>query len=198
VISRTGAGSRTRRRFGAFAVGAAVVALVLTGCASSPAHRAAPEDSYGALPSWLPSDTTQPNSLLVADVHHPAVTSEGDTVEVHLQHASVRMTVVGPQVPGQGLPVQPKDTTCTWTVTVSAATAAVRLRPGDFDTIDHLGARYRVAPVPGQPAIPDHVGPGRSASFELRTAMPTGEGVLRWSAGTGSVLAGWDFVVEND
>ena len=192
-----GVGSRTRRRLGALLLGGALAGMLLSGCAPAPA-RPSVSDTYGSLPSWIPTDTSRPNSVLVADVAHPAVTSEGDEVEVHLAHGSVRMTIVGPVVPGQGLPVQPVDTTCTWTVTVSHATAPVRLRAADFTALDHSGTAYRVAAVPGRAAVPAVLDPGRTATFPLRAAMPTGEGMLRWSAGTGDVLASWDFVVETD
>lgn len=194
----TGAGSSTRRRFGAVTAGIVVVIIAsLSGCSTAPTHSGA-QDSYGGLPSWLPKDTTAPNSMLTADLQHPAVTSEGDDVEVHLAQGSVRMTVVGPEVPGEGFPVQPEDTICTWTVTVSHATTPVHLSAADFNTLDHLGTIYRVAAVPGQPKIPATLQPGQTVRFELRTAMPTGEGVMRYSGGTTHVLSSWDFVVEND
>lgn len=196
MIAPAGAASSTRRRFGALAGVAIVTAVLLSGCAT--AARPTPADTYGGLPTWLPKDTGAPNSLLTADVRHPAVTSEGDPVEVHLDGGSVQVTVVGPEVPGEGLPVQPEDTTCTWTVTISRASRPVRLRAGDFNTLDHLGTVYPVAAVPGQPAIPATVRPGQTVRFELRAAMPTGEGVMRYSGGTDDVLASWDFVVEND
>lgn len=203
MSASSGAGSSIRRRFGALAAGVVLTALLLSGCTGAlavhpPSAHTKDPDAYGALPSFLPTDTDQPNSLLVADIRHPAVTSEGDDVEVHLASGSVRMTVVGPEVPGEGLPVQPEDTTCTWTVTMSHATAPVRIRIADFNTLDHLGTIYRVAAVPSRPAIPAVLQPGRSVSFELRAAMPTGEGVMRWSGGTKNVLSSWDFVVEND
>lgn len=198
-MTRAGAGTSSRRRPGVVLAGAAAVALLLAGCATAaPAHPST-GGSYGSLPSWLPKDTSRPNSMLVADVRHPAVTSEGDAVEVHLPGGgSVQVTVVGPEVPGEGLPVQPEDTTCTWTVTMSRATTPVRLAAADFNTLDHLGTVYRLAPVPGRPSIPGTLQPGRTVRFELRAAMPTGEGVLRYSGGSASVLASWDFVVEND
>lgn len=203
MIGSDGAGSRTRRRSAVLAAGGLLAAVLLSGCTATPVAHHPPTstpdaDAYGALPSFLPATTDRPNSMLVADVHHPAVTSEGDAVEVHLASGSVRMTVTGPEVPGEGLPVQPEDTTCTWTVTVSHASKPIRIRAADFNTLDHLGTVYTVAAVPGRPAIPAMLQPGRSVTFELRTAMPTGEGVMRWSAGTGKVLANWDFVVEND
>ncbi|MGT2425408.1 hypothetical protein [Amnibacterium kyonggiense] len=196
-MMRIGAGAILRRRSGAAAVVLVTAAVALTGCTSAASHPAA-SATYGALPSWLPADTSEPNSMLVGDVRHPAVTSEGDVVEVRSKAGSVRITVVGPEVPGEGLPVQPKDTTCTWTVTMSDATAPVAVRAADFNTLDHLGTIYRVAAVPGRPPIPRTLAPGRTIRFELRAAMPTGEGLMRYSGGTDSVLANWDFVVEND
>jgi hypothetical protein len=197
MVTPSGAGSRTRRRSGALLLTAAAAVVVLAGCTSAPAHHA-PAGSYGKLPSWLPSDGTQANSMLTADVAHPAVTSEGDEVEVHLAGGSVRVEVTGPEVPGEGLPVQPEDTTCTWTVTIDHASAPTRISAADFNALDHLGTIYRVAPVPGRPRIPSVVRPGETVRFELRAAMPTGEGLMRYSGGTRSVLANWDFVVEND
>ncbi len=40
--------------------------------------------------------------------------------------------------------------------------------------------------------------PGQRTTFEVRTVMKVGEGVLRWAPGGGKTLAEWDFEVEND
>jgi hypothetical protein len=37
---------------------------------------------------------------------------------------------------------------------------------------------------------------GQRATFEVRTVLATGEGVMQWAPGR--LIAVWDFVVEND
>ena len=69
-------------------------------------------------------------------------------MQVNAADFSALVTVVGPEVPGQGLPVETPATTCTFTITLSGATAAVPIDIADFTAIDHLGQIYPVAPVP--------------------------------------------------
>ncbi len=106
--------------------------------------------------------------------------------------------MIGPEVPGEGLPKVTETTTCTWTVTLSAATAEVPIRLADFSASDHLGVVYPMAPAPGQPAPPTRLGPGQTVTFGLRAIMHTGEGLMLWSPGGSDLVASWDFVVEND
>lgn len=108
------------------------------------------------------------------------------------------ITVSGPQVPGEGLPYQAPVTICTWVVTMSRATGAVPISPADLSSIDALGNVYLPAFVPGQPLPPSVLRPGRKVSFELRAAMPTGEGLMRWAPDGRNIVAKWDFIVEND
>jgi hypothetical protein len=110
----------------------------------------------------------------------------------------VRVTVTGPQVPGEGLPFQAPATTCTWTVTMSGATGPVPVRARDFTSIDHLGTVYRTHLVRGQPVPPRVLLPGQKLRFELRAVQAVGEGLMRWSPGPRRVAARWDFEVEND
>jgi hypothetical protein len=146
----------------------------------------------------LPSTSLQPDSVLTGSVTRPALTSEGDAVEVHSGTGSVVVTVSGPDVPGEGLPYQPPATTCTFRITFASATTATPISIADFNAVDHLGAVYQMTTVPDQPPIPASVGPGQSVSFELRAVMPTGEGLMRWAPDTQKIVASWDFVVEND
>ena len=193
----TGAGSLTRRRCGVLVP--ATLLVVLTGCGSKAASppSAAAEPSYGTLPSFLPSAAAQADAELTGSAAHPALTSQGDSVHVQLADSSVHATVTGPVVPGEGLPVVQKATTCTWTVTLTGASKAVPIRATDFTAIDHLGKIYRPYLVPGRPVPPASLTPGRSTTFELRAVMTAGEGLMRW-APTGTTLASWDFEVEND
>lgn len=117
---------------------------------------------------------------------------------VRLPGGSVRATVSGPEVPGEGLPYQASATTCTWTVTLSGATHAVPIASTDFTTIDHLGGTYHPTFVAGQPIPPAILLPGASVSFELRAVMTVGEGLMRWAPGSPHLVASWDFEVEND
>lgn len=188
------------RRF-ARAAAAALAATLLSGCASVEAPHPAPE-TYGALPSWLAATTGQSDGELIGTVGRPALTAEGDAVRARFgpasAMASVLVTVAGPVVPGEGLPHQGPTTTCTWTVTLTEAVGLVPIQVDDFTASDHLGAVYRPTLVPGQPAPPAVLPPGRSLTFELRAVMRTGEGLMRWAPGGRQWVASWDFAVEND
>jgi hypothetical protein len=182
-------------------------ALVLTGllaaCTSSNAapprsSGASTEAAYGSLPTFLPSTSLQPDSVLTGSVTKPALTSEGDAVVVHSGTGSVVVTVSGPDVPGEGLPYQSPATTCTFHVTFASATTATPISIAAFNAIDHLGEVYQMTTVPAQPPIPASVAPGQSVTFELRAVMPTGEGLMRWAPDAQQIVASWDFVVEND
>ena len=200
--SATMAGARAARRVGLVLVALALAALA--GCSSSGNPHAAASQAasgpLGAYPSFLPRDTLNYHSdaVLVGTVKRPALTNQGDGVEVKTAHWSVLVTVSGPQVPGEGLPYQAPVTTCTWVVTMSKATGAVPVSLSDFSAIDALNEVYLPAFVPGQPLPPSAVRPGRTVSFELRAAMPTGEGLMRWAPDGHNIVAKWDFIVEND
>jgi hypothetical protein len=170
--------------------------MALASCSSAPV--AANTDTYGALPTWLSSQAMPPDSVLTGTTDHPALTTEGDSVLVQLANASVLTTVAGPEVPGEGLPKVTEATTCTWTVTMSGASAAVPITVADFTARDHLGHVYPMSLVPGQPVPPATIVPGQSVTFELRAVMQTGEGLMSWAPGGKQPVGSWDFVVEND
>jgi hypothetical protein len=173
---------------------AAVLPLVLAGCgAGAPAH-----PKYGGMPSYLPQSSLRSDSELVGTAHNPAITSQGDAVLASTANGSVRVTVSGPEVPGEGLPYQSPSTTCTWTVSLSGATAPTPIDVAEFTTIDHLGAVYHPALVAGAPAPPATLEPGQSVTFELRAIMQVGEGLMRWAPSGTQMVASWDFEVEND
>lgn len=136
--------------------------------------------------------------MLTGTTARPALSAQGEAVLVRLGSASVQVNVVGPDVPGQGLPKVTEATTCTWTVTLTGATAPIPLSVSDFSSRDHLGLTYRPTLAPGQPAPPPEVLPGQTVKFELRAIMRTGEGLMTWSPGANLPVAAWDFVVEND
>jgi hypothetical protein len=182
----------------------AALLLALAGCsaasASSPASPTAGANHFGGYPTYLPSSTLNYHSdtVLTGTVQRPALTSQGDGVEVRTPRWSVLVTVTGPQVPGEGLPYVDPATTCTWVVTMSGATGPVPVSAADFTSIDQENNVYRPYLVPGQPEPPPVLRPGQKISFELRAVQPTGEGLMRWAPDGRNIVAKWDFVVEND
>jgi hypothetical protein len=176
------------------ALGALVALLVTVGSAcGTPAS-----DKYGSLPKFLPTSSLRPDGVLTGTTARPALTSEGDEVRAEFPGASVLVQVTGPEVPGEGLPYQARATTCTWTVTLGHATRPVRILLRDFTTIDNLGTVYHPTFVAGTRRPPATLSPGHRVTFELRTVMLTGEGLMRWAPTGGRILAEWDFEVEND
>jgi hypothetical protein len=178
-------------------------AAVATGCGGGPAHHAAATARGHGLvgyPAFLPKSTLHYKSdgLVVGTAAQPALTSQGDPVQVVTPGWSVVAVVTGPEVPGEGLPYQADVTTCTWTVTLSGATGNVPISATNFDSVDDLGDVYQPQFVPGQPVPPNVLRPGQTVSFELRAAEAVGEGLMRWAPIGGRIVAKWDFVVEND
>jgi hypothetical protein len=198
-----GVGIRSRRRRGAVsAVVLCAVATGVAGCGSGggKSENASPaaDATYGSLPSFLPSQKGPADNVLTGSPGNPAVTSEGDTVRAMVGTGSVQISVLGPVVPGEGLPKVTAATTCTWTVTLQHATTTIPLRTSDFVALDQDRDAYHPQPVPDQPKPPSSVHPGDRVQFQLRVVMPTGEGVMRWAPVAGQVLGIWDFVTEND
>jgi hypothetical protein len=188
-----GAPARVRRAL------PALLLIALAGCASASSSSARPVQS-GGYPSFLPSSTLHYHSdaVLTGTAQRPALTSQGDGVEVKTPGWTVRVTVTGPQVPGEGLPYQAPATTCTWVVTMSGATGPVPVSVSGFSSIDDASHVYRPAFVPGQPKPPPVLRPGQKISFELRAVEAVGEGLMRWAPDGRNIVAKWDFVVEND
>jgi hypothetical protein len=138
------------------------------------------------------------DSTLVGTMARPALTTEGLAVEVETAGFHALITVSGPVVPGEGLPVQQRYTTCTWTVTMSHATGDVPVSLADFHAVDHLGTVYLPALVPGEHAPPAVLRPGRTLSFRIRVFELIGDGVMQWAPDHRHVVANWDYSVEND
>jgi hypothetical protein len=138
------------------------------------------------------------DQILVGTVASPALTVEGDYVQVRAARFSVLAVVNGPVVPGEGLPNQMPYTTCTWTISFSHVVGRVPIAVADFDSINHLGAAYKPYLVPGQPKLPSVLVTGQKLSFQLRAVMPVGEGLMRWAPDGDHIVAKWDYQVEND
>lgn len=128
----------------------------------------------------------------------PALQAEGLGVKVQTTHFNVLVVVSGPIVPGEGLPVQPDATTCTWTVTMKDATGDVPVSIADFHSIDHLGSVFLMGLVPGEHAPPPVLHPHRTLTFQLRSYEMVGEGMMQWAPDHHHVVADWDYTVEND
>lgn len=179
------------------AVAVAAAAFVLTlggglsGCSSS-------GDKYGTTPSFLPKSEIKADSVLTGTAERPALTSNGDAVLAQFAGGSVLITVTGPVVPGEGLPVQKENTTCTWTVVMSSARGRVPVSLAAFTALDHLGGVGHPALVAGSPRLPAVLRPGVTVRFNMRAVMRTGEGLIRWAPVSHHVIASWDFTVEND
>jgi len=188
----------------ALAVAVPLGMLALTGCSAAHSHaRSHPEadaadSKYGSLPSFLPKDSIEPDSTLTGTRSKPALTTEGDSVETEFAGGSALVSIAGPEVPGEGLPYQAADTTCTWTVTITAKSGSVPISASDFSSIDHLGVVYRPTFVAGASVPAASLQPGQTATFELRANMMVGEGLMRWAPDGTHIVGSWDFEVEND
>jgi hypothetical protein len=191
---------------GALALGC-LVGVLAAGCTGgnssapspAPSHSPSPNaGNYGTLPSWVKRAAAATDRTLIGTVAKPALTVEGENVDARFGSAAAQAMVYGPVVPGEGLPYQPEDTTCTWTVTVRATHGSVPIRVSDFVAQDHLGHLFHPFLLPGTRRPPATVAAGHTVRFKMRTSMPTGEGLLRWTPGTSGPVAEWDFVVEND
>ncbi len=198
VAGAAGGRARSRRpRAAALAIALAALAGCGSAAASSSTNNA---DHFGGYPTYLPSGTLNYHSdtVLTGTVQRPALTSQGEGVEVKTPAWSVLVTVTGPQVPGEGLPYQAPATTCTWVVTMSGATGIVPISASDFSSIDEDANVYRPHLVACQRQPPAVLRPGQKVSFELRAVQATGEGLMRWAPDGRNIVAKWDFVVEND
>lgn len=150
--------------------------------------------------SWLPRQQLDHpvDKTFVGTVAHPALTVEGDFVEVKTPAFSALAVVEGPVVPGEGLPVRQDYTTCTWTISLSHVHGTVPISIADFDTIDHDQTVYKPYLVPGHPTPPASLHSGQDLSFQIRVVMPVGEGLMRWAPDGNNIVAKWDYQVEND
>jgi hypothetical protein len=164
--------------------------MVLAASACSAPTRKVPGATTG---DRLPTD-----QVLTGTFTRPALTVEGLPVKAVGPGWTADITVSGPTVPGEGLPYQAPSTTCTWTVTISHATASIPLSLTDFNSIDHLGHIYAMAAVPSGPTVPTRVGPGQTVTFQIRAYELVGEGVMRWAPDRQHIVGEWDFEVEND
>jgi hypothetical protein len=183
----------------ALAISAGVVLVRSGGAANgaSPANRSAAK--YGQIPAWLPKAAVPVGRTVEASAAHPWLAIEGDTVSVHLAHGRVMATTVGPAVPEEGAFPVPATSPCAFTVTLTAASGAVRLSPRAFTILDELGQLHhpRVTAVGGG-APPALVARGRTVRLTVTAVLPTGNGRLQWAPAGPTPIVSWDFDVEID
>jgi hypothetical protein len=193
--TRPGPSAARRLAFwGVFTILAATMAWGVYGLTSRPdaPHQTDPQ-------SWLPRALDRPvDQVLVGTTSRPALTVEGDPVEVKTATFSALVVVHGPVVPGEGLPYQQHFVTSTWTVSLSNVRGTVPISLADFDSIDHQQTIYKPALVPGPQPLPATLHSGQQLSFKIRSVLPIGEGLLRWAPDGDHIVAKWDFQVEND
>jgi hypothetical protein len=140
----------------------------------------------------------QVDQTVVGTIADPALTIEGDYVEVDAPKFSVLTVVNGPVVPGEGLPNQMSFTTCTWTISFSHVVGRVPVSVADWDTINHSGTVFKPYLVPGERRPPSFLLTGQHFEFQIRAVMPVGEGLMRWAPDGNHIVAKWDYQVEND
>ena len=180
-------------------VGIAVVLLAVMAWGVN-ALVAKPTVNYADPSSWLPKQQLDHpvDQTIAGSVGHPGLTENGGYVQVTTPTFSALAVVSGPVVPGEGLPVVQRYTTCTWTVSIDHVQGTVPVSLADFDTIDHRQTVYSLSMVPGQQPLPTTLRAGQSLTFKVRAVMPTGEGLLRWAPDGNDIVAKWDYHVEND
>jgi hypothetical protein len=178
--------------------GAAVAGTLLATAACGSHAGSTAKSTWGGYPAFLPRSSEQVHRVVVASDAKPAYAEQGDTVDVHLSTGSALVTVVGPATPGQGLYPQPPQAFCTFTVTVVGEKGTVPVRTRDFSTLDDTGRLYALTLTQDEAAPPATIGKGQRTTFQVRTLMPTGEGILHWEPGGTLSPVGWDFTVETD
>jgi len=179
----------------AIAGAVAGVVVAFAGCAAvSPV----PSSSYGGWPTFLPSPSVGFDQALTGSQASPALTVQGDAVNVELPGGgTVLVTVAGPQFDGQNAASPSQTIECAWTVTMSDVTVAVDIAESEFAVRDSLGTVHWPTFADGA-ATPLTVKPGQQTSFVIRTGIPAGEGIVQWAPDGKLPVATWDFVLEND
>jgi hypothetical protein len=176
-------------------VAAASFGIYLARSSSAPPAAA----RYGQLPSWLPKAKIPVGRVVTATAAHPWLAIQGDTVSVHLAHARVLVTTVGPVVPEEGEFPVPKTSPCAFTVTFTKASGRIPLSTKAFTILDELSILHRpVVTAQGGGPPPRWVLPGQTVTLTVRDILPTGGGRLRWAPEGTMPIVSWDFDVEID
>jgi hypothetical protein len=121
--------------------------------------------------------------------------------------ASVKYSVVGPTVPGW---VSQEAGTGAWKAGETAPSTfaltfknvkggAIPLSAADFSVITYQGRvlHPRVNTAAGGP-LPRSLGPGQSMTLKLKTALPEGDGEVRWAPAGKRILVSYVWTLEFD
>ena len=104
-------------------------------------------------------------------------------------------TASGPAVPKEGHFPLPKTSPSTFTVTLSAASAAIPIKPAQFGVIDEEGRLHKVdvSNFSGG-ALPAELKPGVTVDLKIYAVLPTGEGRIMWAPiPADKPLVEWDY-----
>ncbi len=157
-------------------------------------------NTYGYVPAWLGTSRVAVSRVVTASAEHPWLAIQGDTVRVELPKAQVLATASGPSTPEQGHFPVPTTSPCTFTVTLTAASAPIAITPQQFATIDEQGRLHtlKVTNLNGGP-VPSDIAPGRTVDLKMYAVLPTGQGRIMWAPVAGrKPVVQWDFDVEID
>ena len=157
-------------------------------------------NTYGYIPAWLGTPKVPVGRVVTATTTHPWLAVQGDTVRVELPKARLLATVVGPAVPEEGNVPVPETSPCTFTVTLTSASAPIPIRPTQFAAIDERGTIHtlKMQSLDGGPP-PSQVTPRTTVRLKMSAVLPTGEGRLMWAPLKGvRPPVQWDFDVEID
>jgi len=170
-----------------------------TGATTSPAA-AAPasanaNNTYGALPSWLPKATVKTGRVVASSTSHPWVALEGDVVVVHVGTAHAATSIVGPRVPREGQFPLPKTTPAAFTMTLRDASGPMTVNTRQVVIFDERGHRHW--PVVVGPAV-RVVTPGHPLTIAMHAVIPSGPGEIVWMTASGSPIVSYEFVAEID
>lgn len=179
----------SRRRPLLVAAIVAVAGCATVGVAAATEHRSR---------AFAPPPGPPVDRVLHGSPGHPALSTQGVAVAVTTGRTSLLVDATGPQVPVHGALVALSAVTCTFTVTLSGATADEPLDLGQWSAFDHLGRTYRLDLVAGTVPLPPVLHPGQRVTAFLRATLPPGEGIVRFAPDGHAVAADWDFSVETD
>ncbi len=131
-----------------------------------------------------------------ASAAHPGLAVQGDTVAIALPHGRGLATAVGPAI-APSLSAAATTTPGTFTITLSARSGTLPLRPAAFTIVDQHGRLHQpqVSAAHGGP-MPTHVTPGHPVTLTIEAVLPVGGGRIVWAPIGSKPIVAWDFAAE--
>jgi hypothetical protein len=173
----------------------------------SPSHSNA-NNTYGALPAWLPKIKVTAPKLEVATPSKPILQEEqGYTVHAQLPGGSADVTAVGPSFPDyvtnyaqRGQWPANKLVPSTFYVTFTKVDGTIPIATNDFDLLNGNGQRSipKSVTVKGGGPLPSSIKSGQTVTLVVRAGALEGQGTIRWAPQAPKILAGWIFQLELD